>query len=460
MKSNKLERVRVSVRVRPFLPNEKAIDPTSPIESVDTKHNIINIVKEYDKRTFTYDHVYPEKSNQSEIFEDTSKEVVKSVLKGYNGTIFAYGQTGTGKTYTMVGDFKNQENKGIIPRSFDYIFEQTKQDKEHKYNILVSFIQIYIEQIQDLLDPSKKEIRIREDPDKGVYLEGVTWVKVNSTSECEQVFLRGEQNRTTHATLMNAHSSRSHAIFIAQIEKNITLTKEKIAELSKESNEKIKAERVMTKSCLYLVDLAGSERVKKTKAVDIRLEEAKKINFSLLTLGKCINSLAEGKQTYISFRESKLTRLLQESLGGNAKTSLIVTVSPSNYNTDETISSLNFASRAMKVKNKPIINRSVDYQALCIKLQEDLDKLNDEYTELKMAYDKLSAEYEKIKNGEALVELQTKISQNITGKDISSNSKNKDNSSKDKEKYKLELKKLETFYQEVVKNKQKNMKMF
>ena len=461
MKSNKdnregkLERVKVSVRVRPFLDAEKAIDPTSPIESIDKKRNVITILKEYDKKTFTYDHLYNEKSTQSEIFDDTSKEVVKSVLKGFNGTIFAYGQTGTGKTYTMVGDFKDNENKGIIPRSFDYIFEQVKQDKEHKYNINVSFIQIYIEQIQDLLEPSKKEIRIREDPEKGVFLEGVTWEKVTSTSDCSRIFTKGEQNRTTHATLMNAHSSRSHAIFIAQIEKSIVLSKEKIAELAKETNEQIKAERNMTKSFLYLVDLAGSERVKKTKAVDIRLEEAKKINSSLLALGKCINSLAEGKTSFISYRESKLTRLLQESLGGNAKTSLIVTVSPSNYNTDETISSLNFASRAMKVKNKPIINKSTDYQALSIKLQEDLDKLNDEYAELKMAYDKLYADYEKLKNGEVLVELQKKISQNIGGELVPKgiNSKSKGDLKKKEKNIEDEIKRLEKFYQGVVKNK-------
>ena len=458
----KFERVKVSVRVRPFNSQEKEIDPTSPIESIDTKHGIINVLKEYDKKTFNYDHVYPEKSTQEEIFDETSKEVVKSVLSGYHGTIFAYGQTGTGKTYTMVGEFRDQKNKGIIPRSFDYIFDQVKQDKEHKYNVTVSFIQIYIEQIQDLLDPSKKDIRIREDQERGVYLEGVTWVKVSSTNECAHVFAKGEENRATHATLMNAHSSRSHAIFIAKIEKSMVLSKEKIAELSKESNEKIKAERVMTISNLYLVDLAGSERVKKTKAVDIRLEEAKKINYSLLILGKCINGLAEGKQTYISYRESKLTRLLQESLGGNAKTSLIVTISPSSYNSDESISSLNFASRAMKVKNKPIINKSVDYQALCIKLQEDLDKLNDEYTELKMSYDKLSSDYEKLKNGEVLVELQKKnISQNLggnlTGKSnitsSSYNQKDKENFEKEKEKMKADIKKLETFYQGVVKNK-------
>ena len=140
----KLERVRVSVRVRPFNSQE---NPSSPIESIDVKHGITNVLKEYDKKIFNYDHVYPEKSTQADIFEESSKEVIKPVLNGYHGTIFAYGQTGTGKTYIMVGEFKNQENKGIIPRSFDYIFDQVK----HKYNVTVSFIQIYIEQIQNLL---------------------------------------------------------------------------------------------------------------------------------------------------------------------------------------------------------------------------------------------------------------------------------------------------------------------
>ena len=386
---SKIERVRVSIRIRPFNEDEKRRDPSCPLENIDPKNNTLTIKREYDKKHFSYDHIFPMTTQQISIFETTSKEVVKSVLNGYNGTIFAYGQTGSGKTYTMVGNFDNQETKGIIPRSFDYIFNEIKKDKEHKYNIKISFIQIYLETIQDLLEPTNKEIRIREDPEHGVYLEGVQWVKVNNTNECSQIFKNGEKNRITESTLMNASSSRSHAILIVKIEKNIILSKEKIAELSKESNEKIKAERVMTNSYLYLVDLAGSERVKKSKAINMRLEEAKKINYSLLILGNCIQSLTETKPTYIAYRDSKLTRLLQESLGGNAKTSLIVTISPSGYNTDETISSLNFALRAMKVQNKPIINKSVDYQALCIKLQEDLDKLNDEYTELKINYDKL-----------------------------------------------------------------------
>ena len=365
----------------------------------------------------------------------------------------------------MVGDFENKKNKGIIPRSFDYIFSEIEKDKEHKYNVLVSFIQIYLESIQDLLEPKNKDIRIREDNEHGVYLEGVQWMKVRTTNECAQIFHYGEKNRVTESTKMNSHSSRSHAILIVQIEKNIMLSKEKINELSKESNEKIKSERVMTKSNLYLVDLAGSERVKKTKAENMRLEEAKKINYSLLVLGNCIQSLTEKNPSYIAYRDSKLTRLLQESLGGNAKTSLIVTISPSGYNTDETISSLNFALRAMKVQNKPIINKSVDYQALCIKLQEDFDKLTDQYTSLKIEYDKVCEENNQLKNGEKFVELQrnsivNNLNNNINeknkfelAKDSKVKSNNKNLSEEDKKNFEKEMKKLEDFYEEMLKKK-------
>ena len=370
----------------------------------------------------------------------------------------------------MVGDFENKKTKGIIPRSFDYIFEEISKDKEHKYNVMVSFIQIYLESMQDLLEPKNKDIRIREDTEHGVYLEGVQWMKVRTTNECAQIFHYGEKNRITESTKMNSHSSRSHAILIVQIEKSIMLSKEKINELSKESNEKIKSERIMTKSNLYLVDLAGSERVKKTKAENMRLEEAKKINYSLLILGNCIQSLTEKNPSYIAYRDSKLTRLLQESLGGNAKTSLIVTISPSSYNTDETVSSLNFALSAMKVQNKPIINKSVDYQALCIKLQEDFDKLTDQYTQLKIEYDKVVEENNKLKNGEKFIELQRNSivnnlnninDENFTKNkfDIAKDSKvnkvkeNKNLSEEEKKNFEKEMKKLENFYEEMLKNK-------
>jgi kinesin family protein 5 len=220
---------------------------------------------------------------------------------------------------------------------------------------------------------------------------------------------------------MNAHSSRSHAILIVKIEKSYIISPEKIKELAKESNETIMNERVMTKSMLFLVDLAGSERVKKTKAEAMRLEEAKKINFSLLVLGNCIQALTDPKCSHISYRDSKLTRLLQESLGGNAKTSLIVTISPALYNLDETNSTLMFGSRAMKVQNKPTINKTVDYQALSIKLQEDLDKLNDEYLKLKIDYDNMSDEFNKYKSAENFMEISKMADQQQKLLDTSNN---------------------------------------
>ena len=260
-----------------------------------------------------------------------------------------------------------------------------------------------MESIQDLLEPESRDIRIREDPEKGVYLEGVQWFKCNSPEECAQIFHKGELNRNTECTKMNAHSSRSHAILIMKIEKSIKITNPKNIKNIKNND------RLLTCSYLHLVDLAGSERVRKTGATDMRLEEAKKINLSLLCLGNVISSLTNPNAQHISYRDSKLTRLLKESLGGNAKTSLIVTVSPSTYNTEETMSSLYFALRAMKVQNKPIINRTIDYQTLCIKLQDDLDKLNDDYAKLKIEYDKVSEELEKYKKCEQYLEIQKKI---------------------------------------------------
>ncbi len=295
----------------------------------------------------------------------------------------------------MVGEFLDEEKKGIIPRSFDYIFKKIKdfqkEDEKIRFSIEISFIQIYLELIGDLFEPNN-EVKIREDPEKGVYLEGVKWIKVESTKECAEAFVEGEKNRKTAETKMNATSSRSHALLIVKIKKKFN---------DKESNL-----HVMNESFLYLVDLAGSERVTKTNAKEDRLKEAKKINYSLLVLGNCIQALIDPKNNHVSYRDSKLTRILQESLGGNAKTSLIVTISPSSYNTEETISSLSFGARAMKVKNKPIINQTEDYQIQLIKLQEEYDKLNDNYIKLKIEYDKVCEENEKLKSGENIIEVK------------------------------------------------------
>ena len=368
----------------------------------------------------------------------------------------------------MVGDFNNKSKRGIIPRAINYIYEQTnkitnaqgegKNQSGDKFSIYVSFVQLYLESIQDLLEPELKDIKIREDPEKGVYLEGVHRIKCTSPAQCKELFHMGEKNRATASTKMNEHSSRSHAILILRIEHSIKMmTKTKV------KNVKQATDRIITCSDLYLVDLAGSERVKKTGATADRLKEAKLINQSLLALGNVISALSDPKSTHISYRDSKLTRLLQNSLGGNSKTALIVTVSPSTYNTDETISSLFFALRAMKVQNKPTVNKSVDYQALCQKLQEDLDKLNDDYAKLKIEYEKVVTELERIKKGEKYLEIKKSIDMNNidgTGIDINNGNekniiggKNSSDVQKIKNDYKKKIKKLEEFYENLMKNK-------
>jgi kinesin family protein 5 len=258
------------------------------------------------------------------------------VLNGYNGTIFAYGMTGTGKTFSMLGKYNygkqedSNEDRGIIPRSLEKIFEHIQEDTEYEYTICVGFIQIYLEMIQDLLDPDNTLIKIREIPGKGVYVDNTTWITVKNVQQAMKTFKFGEQNRATAFTSLNSHSSRSHAVLLVKIEKR------KAQKIDVAKSSKIKEEQYidgsLTYSVLFLVDLAGSERVKKSKATAGRLDEARKINFSLSCLGNCIQALSErknGGNGHVPFRDSKLTRLLQDSLGGNSKTSMIVCIGPS-----------------------------------------------------------------------------------------------------------------------------------
>lgn len=341
----------------------------------------------------------------------------------------------------------SEENKGIIPRTFQYLFAQLKSEN-CVHHVYVSFIQIYLETIQDLLNPETKDIRIREDPDSGVFVEGVEWIKVQSPSDCESIFRYGEKNRVTQSTAMNMYSSRSHAIFMFRVEKK---NKQNDDNNAYTNTNIMQQDKSMTRSMLYLVDLAGSERMKKTKSDQLRLEEAKKINYSLLVLGNCIQSLTDKRSMHISYRDSKLTRLLQDSLGGNAKTTLIVTISPSSYNTDETISSLNFASRAMKVQNRPLINTTIDYHALANKLQNDLDKLTDQYSQLKLEHEKVVSENERIKSGEEYLEMQKKSMINSLNDTMRRNSQEGNSANTSTVEY--EIKKLEAFYANTLKRK-------
>lgn len=288
--------------------------------------------------SFTFDRVFDTESQQSDVFEYCLKETVDDLLNGYNGTVFAYGQTGSGKTYTMMGDIDHVTNRGAIPRMVDQIFEQifaSSQDIE--YMVKVSYMEIYMEKIRDLLHPEHDNLPIHEDKARGVFVKGLSEEYVSNAAEVHAVMRQGSLSRVVAATNMNQESSRSHSIFsIAVSQKNVASGAQKTGQL-------------------FLVDLAGSEKVGKTGASGQTLEEAKKINKSLSALGLVINSLTDGS-THIPYRDSKLTRILQESLGGNSRTSLIINCSPTAFNEAETISTLRFGVRAKSIKNRAKIN--------------------------------------------------------------------------------------------------------
>lgn len=296
-------------------------------------------------------------STQNDIFQGAAQPIIQSVLEGFNGTIFAYGQTSSGKTHTMQGDLDNIENEGITPRMIRYVFnyfESSSSDTE--FTVKVSMFEIYMEKINDLIDSNRTNLNVREDKVKGIYIEDLTEHYVSSDEEVFEFIKIGSSNRAVGRTNMNEHSSRSHLIFLMTIHQ--TNVKTLISKTGK----------------LYLVDLAGSEKISKTGATGMTLEEAKTINKSLTTLGMVINNLTDGKSQHVPYRESKLTRILQESIGGNSKTRLIITCSPSTYNEQESLSTLRFGVRAKKIKNKPIINKEVTVAELKLEI-EKLEKL-------------------------------------------------------------------------------------
>jgi kinesin family member 5 len=279
------------------------------------------------------------KSRQGDIFEFSIRSTVSDVLAGYNGTVFAYGQTGAGKSYTMMGDMEDVQNKGIIPRIVEQLFAAFQTAPQHmEFTVKVGYMEIYMERIRDLLNPQKDNLAIHEDKLHGVYVKDLTEAYANSAEEVYAYLQIGQRSRATAATNMNQESSRSHSVFVITISQKDTIT------------------GTQKSGVLYLVDLAGSEKVGKTGASGQTLEEAKKINKSLSALGMVINSLTDGKSSHIPYRDSKLTRILQESLGGNSRTTLIINCSPSSYNDAETVSTLRFGMRAKTIKNKAKIN--------------------------------------------------------------------------------------------------------
>ncbi|XP_033757276.1 kinesin-like protein KIF11-A [Pecten maximus] len=370
---DKNQNIKVSLRCRPINSIEKKQGSFSVLECNGEKKEVI--VKERlginpNTKTFFFDNVFPPSSKQMDVYQSVVTPIIDEVLSGYNCTIFAYGQTGSGKTFTMEGDrtddpdmsWEDDPLAGIIPRAMNHIFEQLKtQDVE--FSVRVSFLELYNEELFDLLGSGEDALRLRiyEDSAKkgSVIINGLEEVVVRTKNEVFEILERGTARRQTAATLMNAHSSRSHTVFSVTVH-------------IKESN--IDGEELLKTGKLYLVDLAGSENIGRSGAVDKRAREAGSINQSLLTLGRVITSLVE-HAPHIPYRESKLTRLLQDSLGGRTKTSIIATISPAACNLDETLSTLDYAHRAKNIQNRPEINQKLTKKALIKEYTEEIERL-------------------------------------------------------------------------------------
>ncbi|SPR01160.1 Kinesin-like protein [Plasmodiophora brassicae] len=314
------------------------------------------------KKTYTFDSVFGEASTQEALFGDIHA-IVDEVLEGFNCTVFAYGQTGTGKTYTMQGPEMNADitaECGIIPRAIHAIFDRLRCKDVNECVVHVSCLEIYNEEICDLLsEAGEVDLRIFEDSVKGVFVSNLEEVLVVDPNDIFKVLTRSWDRRRTAETKMNANSSRSHTIFTVKVHtKETTVDGEEIIKVGK----------------LNLVDLAGSECIGKSEAVGVRAKEAGQINRSLLTLGRVINALVQGNR-HIPYRESKLTRLLQESLGGRTKTILIATISPSQKSVEETLSTLEYAHTAKNILNRPEVNQKVTQKAYVRDLQVNLNAL-------------------------------------------------------------------------------------
>nr|CAD7407503.1 unnamed protein product [Timema poppensis] len=358
------EAVQVVVRCRPMNEKEIANGHICVIEVVSSR-GVIEISHPKDsskdsKKMFTFDAVYDWNSRQEDLYEESIRPLVSSVLDGFNGTIFAYGQTGTGKTYTMEGPKNDPSQKGIIPKSFEQIFNYISRSSNMQYLVRASYLEIYQEDIRDLLnkDPSK-HLELREKPEIGVYVKDLSSFVCKSMNEIEHVMVVGNMNRSIGATNMNEHSSRSHAIFVVTIEMGAT---------------EASVKKLIRVGKLNLVDLAGSERQSKTGASGARLKEASKINLSLSALGNVISALVDGKTTHIPYRDSKLTRILQDSLGGNSKTVMVANIGPASYNYDESLTTLRYANRAKNIKNKPRVNEDPK-DALLRQYQQEIARL-------------------------------------------------------------------------------------
>jgi kinesin family protein 5 len=290
---------------------------------------------------FNFDQIYPPGATQEAVYKYTGRPLVQNTLNGFNSTLFAYGQTGSGKTHSMMGVAGNDELEGIVPRVIKDLFQEIESmETEDEYSISMSMCEIYLNKVKDLLNNNGKNLKIRMDENNSVFVEGIEQVFVQGADEVVDRIDAGNLNRATSSTRMNNQSSRSHCIIILNV-------------ICKQAGGGTRVSKVK------MIDLAGSETTKKTGATDQRLEEAKCINSSLSALNGVLKALSGKEGEFVPFRNSPLTRLLQDSLGGNAKTSLLLAASPCSYNRDESVSTLRFGERAKKVQNRAVINEEL-----------------------------------------------------------------------------------------------------
>ena len=300
----------------------------------DLKRRFADSMQSY---AFRFDNVFGQETNTQEIYYKVGRRVIKAVMQGYNGTVLVYGQTTSGKTYTMLG---TPDRPGVLPCALRDIFKAIESDPENQYNIRVSYLEVYNEIINDLLVPGATNLRIKDDAVEGIVVAGLKKEPVEVFEDTIALLNYGEEHRCYRETSVHEHSSRSHTIFKIYVESQ------------KRDDEKAPIRH----SCLNLVDLAGSERLNE---FDLKVEttgEAGFINKSLFVLTNVINRLAEGKAGYIPYRDSKLTRILSIALGGNSLTTIVCTVSPAIMNFHQTLSTLRFATRAKVVENAPRLN--------------------------------------------------------------------------------------------------------
>ncbi|CAL4103220.1 unnamed protein product, partial [Meganyctiphanes norvegica] len=342
-----------------------------------------HICRNKQPKSFAFDHSFdslspdsPNFATQETVFESLGHDVINNAFGGYNACIFAYGQTGSGKSYSMMG---TSDQKGLIPRLCDTLFDRIAEcpDTHTSHKVEVSYMEIYNEKVHDLLDPkgSRQTLKVREHNILGPYVDGLSQLAVTEYEEIEQLIEEGNKSRTVAATNMNSESSRSHAVFTVVLTQIIT------DEASGVSGEKVNK--------MSLVDLAGSERAVKTGAVGDRLKEGSNINKSLTTLGLVISKLADGTgakgkgrgDNFIPYRDSVLTWLLKDNLGGNSKTVMVATVSPASDNYEETLSTLRYADRAKRIVNHAVINE--DPNAMIIReLRDEVQLLRDQLASL------------------------------------------------------------------------------